>query len=139
MADFTTEGLINRFQAVMEAAPLSMTLTREPFSHDRQPAGLITNTYRVEDSGLASSRAATNHAQVRIDTLRIWFARKLAFAGQTALETAEATIVAIERAILADGRAQGYHAVLTARDPRRSGDLVIASVTFQLDYDFSEV
>jgi hypothetical protein len=139
MADFTTEGLINRFQAVMEAAPLSMVLTREPFSHDRQPAGLVQNTYRIEDAGLASSRPASNHAQVRVDNFKVWFARKIAFAGQTALEAAEATIVVIERAILVDGRAQGYHPVLTGRDPRRFGDLVIVAVSFDVDYDFSEV
>lgn len=138
MAFLTLKQIIDRVQAVMEASPISMTATREPFSHDRQPAGLVTNTYRVEDAGLNSSRSMTNHAAARIDTLRVWIARKMAFAGQTALETVEDAIVAIERALIADGLAQGYHVQLTGRDPRRSGDLVIASITFTVDYDFNE-
>lgn len=138
MAALTLKQIIDRFQAVMEAAPIAMTATREPFSHDLQPAGLVTNTYRVEDGGLRDTKPMTNHASARVDTLRIWIARKIAFAGQTAVEAIEESLVAIERAIKADGAAQSYHAEIVGRDPRRKGDLVIASITFSVDYDFSE-
>lgn len=139
MAALTTHGVIDRFQAVMAASPISMTATREPFSHDRQPAGLLTNTYRIEDAGMGSNTPMSNHAVARIDTLRVWFARKMAFAGQASLETVEDDLVAIERAIVADGLAQGYHAVARGRDAKASGDMVIASLTFSVDYDFSEI
>lgn len=138
MPALTTKSVIDRFQAVMEAAPITMKATREPFSHERQPSGLLTDTYRVEDAGVASNTPMSNHAVARIDTLRVWIARKMAFAGQTAVEAVEDSLVAIERAIIADGLAQGYHAVLRGRDPRKSGDIVIASITFSVDYDFSE-
>lgn len=138
MAFLTLKQIIDRFQVVMEAAPIAMKATREPFSHDRQPAGLVTNTYRIEDAGLAASKSMSNHAAARMDTLRVWIARKMAFAGQTALETVEDSLVAIERALIADGLAQGYHVSPAGRDPRPSGDLVIASITFTVDYDFNE-
>jgi hypothetical protein len=138
MAALTLKQIIDRFQAVMTAAPISMAATREPFSHDLQPANLVSNTYRIEDAGLATTQSASNHAAVRVDTLRVWIARKMAFDGQTALEAVEDTLVAIERAIKTDGAAQSYHAEIKGRDPRRKGDLVIASITFSVDYDFSE-
>lgn len=138
MAALTPTGIINRLQVVMEASPISMVQTREPFSHERQPSGLIQNVYRIEDAGLVSTRPITNRTQARIDAYRVWFTRKMAFAGQTALEAVEDSIVAIERAVIADGLAQGYHVTFAGRNPRAVGDLVIASVTFNVDYDFSE-
>lgn len=138
MADLTLKQIIDRFQAVMEASPISMTATREPFTHDRQPNGLLTNTYRIEDAGVLDSKSASNSKAVRVDTLRVWIAQKMAFSGQTAVETVEDKVVAIERALIADGKAQGYHVMLRGRDPKRKGDLVIASLTVSVDYDYAE-
>ena len=138
MPALTLKQIIDRFQAVMEASPVSMTATREPFSHDLQPNTLLTNTYRIEDAGLRDSKSMTNRTAARVDALRVWVARKMTFAGQTAVEAVEDSLVAIERALIADGLAQGYHVMPRSRDAKRKNDFVIASMTFDVDYDFNE-
>lgn len=130
--------IIDRFEAVLEASPFTLKHSREPFSFDRQPNGLLGNAYRIEDRGLRSSRSATNAIAVRIDNLRVWIAGKLAFNGQTAVETIEDRLVDLERYLKADGKAYGYHVEFSGRDVRRLGDLVIAAIDLSVDYDFSE-
>lgn len=138
MADLTLKQIIDRFQAVLEASPLSLTATREPFSHDQQPNSLLTNTYRIEDAGLRDTKSQSNNRATRVDTLRVWIAKKMAFNGQSALESLQDSLVAIERALIADGKAQSYHVLLRGRDPRRKNDFIIASITVDVDYDYSE-
>jgi len=138
MAALILSDIIDRFEAVLEASPLSFKHSKEPFSFDRQPNTVINDAYRIEDGGLGSSRSATNSVAVRIDTLRVWIARKLAFDGQSAVETLQDTLVTIERYLKADGKAQGYHVEITGRDMKRVGDLAMASIDFSVDYDFSE-
>lgn len=130
--------IIDRFQAVMEAAPFSLTESTEPFSFDRQPNGLINNVYRIEDRGLRSSRSATNNVAVRIDSLRVWVARKMAFNGQAAVESVQANLITMERHLKQDARVNGFFVEITGRDVRRSGDMVIAAIDLSVDYDFDE-
>lgn len=139
MATTTLKAIIDRFQAVLEAAPLSLVATKEPFSHDRQPNAVLNTAYRVEDAGLSDTASVSNGVQVRRDTLRVWVARKVMFAGQTSAESLHDTLVSIERAIKADGASNSYHAEITGREITREGDILTASVDFVVDYDFSEV
>lgn len=138
MATLTLLAIVDRFQAVLEAAPFSLKKTKEPFSHDGQPNTALDDAYRLEDLGLRTSRSSTNLTAVRVDGLRVWIARKLAFDGQAAIDTVETQLVAIERYLKADGRQQGYHAELTGRGLKRRGDIVTANIDFAVDYDFSE-
>lgn len=141
MADLTLQQIIDRFQAVLEAAPFTFKKTREPFSFDRQPNALLDNSYRVEDAGLSSTEPMSNHAEARIDTLRVWIARKLKFDGQTALEALQTDLVSIERYIKADGVSQGYHVTLAGRDVQQgaeNADFALAALDLACDYDFSE-
>lgn len=138
MAAMVLSDIIDRFEAVLEAAPLSFKHSKEPFSFDQQPNALINNAYRIEDAGLSSTRSSSNSTAVRVDTLRVWIARKLAFDGQTAVEALQDSVVSIERYLKADGKAQGYHVEFGGRDIKRLKDLAIASADFSVDYDFNE-
>jgi hypothetical protein len=130
--------IIDRFETVLEASPFTLKPTKEPFSHDRQPNGLLDNAYRIEDSGLVSSASATNEVAVRIDSLTVWIAKKLSFDGQAAMAALETQVIAIERAVKADGKANGFHVEIAGRDIRRKNDFATASIRLRVDYDFSE-
>lgn len=130
--------IIDRFQAVLEASPFSLKPTKEPFSHDHQPNAVVDNAYRIEDAGLGSSRSATNDVAIRIDHLTVWIAKKLAFAGQTNVEALHTQIIAIERALKADGQQNEYHVEILGREIRRKNDIATASIKLSVDYDFSE-
>lgn len=139
MAATTLKAIIDRFQAVLEAAPLSLTATREPFSHDLSPNTVIDSAYRIKDDGLSRSRPVGANQFVRVDRLTIFIAKKLNFAGQTAVETMETLLNTIERQILADDNSHDYHASIEGRlvtQPPKT-DIAIASLTLLVDYDFS--
>jgi hypothetical protein len=140
MANTTLKAIIDRFQAVCEASASSLKKTKDAFSHDAQPNGLLTGTYYLEDAGISSSVECSNNAEARIDQLTVWIARKVAFDGVTALETMETAINTLERAIVADGPAQGYHARLAGRKVSRpkDKDFLIGSATFTVDYDYTK-
>lgn len=139
MSDTTLKAIIDRFQAVLEASPISLTATRDAFSHDRQPNALLTNTYHVEDDGLQGTQSITNHKEARIDRLTVFVARKLDFAPQTAKETMETLLTTIERYLKADGLSNNYHVNLQNRRVTRPAgkDFLIGSVTLTVDYDFN--
>ncbi len=139
MAATTLKAIVDRFQAVLEASPLSLKATRDAFSHDRQPNALLDGTYYIQDDGVAESRPVSNHADVRIDRLTVFLARKLAFDGQTQKETIETTLNTIERYLIADGPANSYHAFIGGRRVTRPAgtDIAIGSITVHVDYDFS--
>jgi hypothetical protein len=140
MATTTLKAIIDRFQAVCEASPLSLKPSQVPFSHDREPNATLESAYYLEDGGLSESRSGTNDLEFRMDTLTVWLTRKLAFSGQTQAETLQTTMTSVERRILADGPANSYHARVTARaGPAQAGesDRLVAGVTFTVDYDFT--
>lgn len=139
MAATTLKAIMDRFQAVLEASPLSLKATKEPFSHDRSPNAVIDTAYRIEDGGIASSRPVGASQFVRADRLTVFLAKKLNFAAQSSVETLETTLNTIERYILADDANNNYHASLEARRITRppDSDVAVASLVFVVDYDYS--
>lgn len=139
MATTTLKAIIDRFQVVCEASPLSLIKTVEPFSFDQQPNATIDDRYWIEDGGLTESEPVTSNAEVRMDTLIVWMASRLKFAGQTTQETMETTLVTLERYILDDGAANSYQATLTGREVQKVDDVdvLMASATFVVDYDYT--
>lgn len=141
MADTTLAAIMARFRAVLEAAPLVLTLTAESFTHDRQPTTLVSNTYFLEDAGLQSNKAVGNYKAVRIDRIRVFVALKINAVPHTAKETLETTLLTIERYLKADGQANGYHVELAAGRQvthRKGSDYLVGSVTLACDYDVNE-
>lgn len=141
MADTTLKAIIDRFQAVCEASPQSLKKAKDAFSHDRQPNGLLTDTYFIQDDGVLSSVEVTNNAEARIDRLTVFLARKVSFDAVTAMESMETSLSRLERAIEADGLSNNYHARLQTRRVSRpkDKDFVIGGVGFTCDYDYSKV
>jgi hypothetical protein len=141
MASLTPAQIHTRFRAVLEASPLLLTESRDAFSHNLQPNTVLDGNYYIEDGGIQSSQSVTNYDAVRIDRVTVFVAQKLNFAGATALGALEDRLVAIEKAMIADGPAQSYAIVGTParRVTRPEGkDYCVGSLTLQVDYDFDE-
>lgn len=141
MADTTLAAIMARFRAVLEASPLLLTLTAEAFTHDRQPTTLVSNTYYLEDAGLASSRAVGNYKAVRVDRVRVFVALNINGVPHTAKETLEGTLLTAERYLKADGPANGYHVELVGGrqvTQKKGSNYFVGSVTLSADYDVNE-
>jgi hypothetical protein len=130
--------IIDRFQAVLEAAPFSLKATTDPFGLDRQPNAALNNAYRIEDSGLVRSHSITNHVAARVDRLTVFIARKVAFGGSASPEALEAQLITIERYLKTDGRQNGFHVEAVGRKMKASKEVVIGSIDLTVDYDFNE-
>lgn len=141
MSTTTLKAILDRFQAVCEGATLALTASPIPFSRDRAPNAVVESQYALEDLGLRESQPATSNVEYRLDAVKVWLSRRTAFAGQTSLETLETSLVTLEREILADGPAHDYHARVVERDPpspaTENGEVLIAALTFAIDYDFA--
>ena len=139
MAATTIKAIIDRFQAVIEASPISLTATVQPFSFDTQPATALDDRYWVEDAGLSESQSVTNNAEVRIDRLTVWLALRHTLGGQSQAEALEATLVNVERYIVADGPANSYAATMDGREIQRKEDtgVILAALAFLVDYDYT--
>lgn len=141
MADTTLAAILARFAAVLEASPLSLTATKDAFSHDRQANTLLTNSYYLEDGGMLSSRPMGNYRAARIDRVVIYVAAKLNFDAEAVKRTMETTLLSAERYIKADGPGHDYHAEIASgrRVTRpKSGDFLIGSIPLTVDYDINE-
>lgn len=141
MAATDLNAIIDRVQAVLEASPLSLSKSKDAFSHDRQPNTMVTNSYYLRDAGLASSQDQSSNAEARIDQIEIFVGRKVNFDGTTAMETMQTSLIAIERALVADGPSHSYNARAVNRRVTRPGgkEMVVGSLTLSFDYDFSVV
>jgi hypothetical protein len=140
MPALVLSDILARFRTVLEASPVFLVETREPFSHERQPNATLEHSYYLEDGGIVSSKSVSNFDAVRLDRLTVYIAKKLAFDGTTAFDALQDTLVAAERALIADGPAQGYSVDVEQRRLTRPAgkDYGIGSLTVTVDYDFDE-
>lgn len=141
MPSYTPATLRAHLQALVEASPLSLTATREPFSFDRQPNAVLDGTY-VLDQALVSERSLTAGVAARIERFTLTVARLTKIDGETALQALLAELTTIDRAVRADGIDSGYHAwpiagSLTAQRPA-GRDFCLGQVAWTCDYDFEE-
>ena len=139
MAATTLTAIMDRFQVVLKAAPLHLTETKEPFSHDRSPNTVMDTAFRLEDGGIISSRPVGGNQFVRADRITVFLAKKLAFNAQTSVETLETTLNTIERYILDDDADNSYHASVEGRRVTRlpESDVAVGSLVFAVDFDYS--
>lgn len=139
MAATTLSAIMDRFTSVLEADPLFLKPTKEPFSHDLSPNTVLDSAYRIQDEGIQSTRPVGASQFVRVDRICIYIAKKLNFAGQASVETMEDTLNTIERQILADDADHDYHASVDSRrvtNPPKT-DIAIGSLSFLVDFDYS--
>lgn len=131
--------IIDAFQSVLEAAPLSLKPTQVPFTHDRQPNTMVADSYYIDDGGTVNRQSVTNDVEVRVDRLRIWVAKPLAFAGQAQFEAMEQLADTIYRYLLVNARANGWNVDADARRVTRpaAAEVIIGEFGFRVDYDFN--
>lgn len=141
MAALTTAEILARWRLVLEATSgPALVPTREPFSHQRQPATVMDGAYYMEYGGVVSEESQTNETIARVERLTVFVTRALKWEGQTEVEALHDTLDTIERALKADGPDQSYHVwTETKRMTRPDGaDYAIGSITLTVDFDFSE-
>ncbi len=135
----TLTAIIGHVQTTLEAAPVSLTRSQLPFSHDRQPNAVVDNVYWVEDGGQVSRQSGTNHFEVRIDRLVVYVAARAAFAGTTPFTTMSTLLDTIYKQLVEMARANGYNVEAdgTRKITQKSGsEILIGSVGLSVDYDF---
>ena len=141
MAATTLKAIIDRFQVICEGGTLSLQKSLTPFTLVREPNATLESAYYLEDGGVVQTDIGTNEIEFRVDAVTVHLARRLKFAGQTEAETLQTTMNTLERLILADGPAQGFHASVAARvapaPMEDNADVIVAGLTFNCDYDFS--
>lgn len=141
MPTLTTADIQARWRVVLESQTgLALVPTREPFSHDRQPAPVLDGAYYLEYGGVTSERSQTNETIARIERQIVYVTRALKFDGETAVAALHATLDTIERTLKDDGPDHGYHVWLeTKRMTRPDGaDYAVGSVSLLVDFDYSE-
>jgi hypothetical protein len=139
MPALVLSDILGRFRTVLTGT-VGLTETREPFSHALQPNATLEHSFYLEDGGQISSNSVSNYDAVRLDRLTVFIAKTLAFDGQTAFDALQDTMVSVERALIADGPAQGYSVQVEQRRVTRPAgkDYCIGSLTVTVDYDFDE-
>lgn len=139
MAATDLATIMAAWATLVEAAPLSLIHTIAPFTHDQQPAGMVANSYYVEDGGNISRSSVTNDGEVRVDRIILWIAKPLNFAGPTTLQAMETLIDAVYKQLLVLARTAGYNVIADTRriTTPKENELLIASAAFTVDFDFS--
>jgi len=121
MALTTLVDILGSVSAALEAPPLSMIASREPFSIVRQSNLVADGSYWLEDGGMVSNRPVTSYRAARIDAITISVAVKGAFAREQQRRAVLTRLQSVERALIADGEAQGYHVAVAERGVKRPG------------------
>lgn len=139
MAATDLATILASWATVVEAAPLSLIPTTAAFTHEQQPGGMVANSYYFDDGGNVSRASMTNSAEVRVDRITAWIAKPLNFDGPSTLQTLETLIDDLYRSLLVQARADGYNVEADTRRVTRpaTSELLIASASFTVDYDFS--
>lgn len=139
MAATTLAAILADFATVLEGDAVGLVPTVAAFTHDQQPAGMVANSYYIEDGGNVQRASQTNQAETRIDRLTVWMATPLGFAGPATLQAMQTLIDTVYKQLLVTARANGYNVEADTRrvTAPRDGELLIASASFTVDFDFS--
>lgn len=139
MAATDLAAILAAWATLLEAAPLSLVPTAAAFTHDLQPNATVPDSYYLTDDGAVDRKSVTHDAEVRVDRLTVWIAKALNFSGPTQLQAMETLLDDVYRRLNVLARAAGYN---VEADTRRvthppNTELLIASATFRVDYDFN--
>lgn len=139
MAATTLALIIAAWRTVVEASPLSLVPTVAAFTHDNQPNGTITNAYYIEDGGQVERKSMTNNLEVRVDRLTFWVTKPLNFDSDGQFTAMENLGDSIYKYLLPNARTNGWNVEADQRRITRppNTELIVASFSFTVDYDFS--
>jgi len=139
MAAETLVDILQAITAVLNAEPLRLVPSRIALQAARQSNLVVDRSYWLDDGGLVSNRPMGAHRAARIDAVDLAVLFRGAFAQEAQRQGILDLLMQIERALIADGEAQGYHVTLAGHGVKRFGkDHLLGTLRVTVDYDFSE-
>ncbi len=143
MAATTLAAILERFEAVISTAPLSLTLSKQPFGDETEPNLVVDVLARVTSGGMAGQRSQSNHSEARMDRVIVSLQQAMKFDGYGAQRDLAILCDDVVRAIIADAIDQGYDVTEEKGSRKMSNpkktDLVRADIGFLVDYDWLEI
>ncbi len=142
MAATTISAILERIETVLQAEPLVLTRSIDPFTDALTPNTMVDTTFRVVAGGMVRENSQSNYSTARVDRVTVTVAQALKFDGYQAQRDLQDLLDDIERAIIADGPDQGYMVTVEKGSRKvtrpKDSDLCQASISFFCDYDFLE-
>lgn len=142
MAATTLSAILTRFESVLTTAPLSLTLSQQPFSDETEPNAVVDTLVRVTSGGLAGLKSQSNYAEARLERVTVTLQQPLGFDGYGAQRALSDLADDVAKAIIADGPGHGYD-VTEERGSRKQvnpkkTELCRLEIHFLVDYDWLE-
>lgn len=142
MANTTLSAIMTRFRTVLEAEPLLMKPTVEPFSDEPQPSTLVDNSYRIVSGGTVNKRAMGYRVWAVQDRIVVHLSRKMGPDGQVAQEALLDLFDDVESLLMQDGDDHSYQATAEKGSRKftrpKDSQVINGSMSFVVDYDWSE-
>jgi hypothetical protein len=142
MSATTISAILERFESVVTSEPLNLTLSNNPFTDEVVPNTLVNEVCRVQSGGVVSSRSTSNYQALRMDRVVVSIQRALQFEAYQSQRDIQDLLDVIERQVIADGPEHGYMVTVEKGSRkivrRKDADVVDASLSFLVDYDYSE-
>jgi len=144
MATQTTSGILERFEAVLQAPPCLLKPSSNPFTDTSEPNISIDTTYRLMAGGLIGTPLTTGYySEARMERVTVTLYKSMEFDGYQAQKDLADLLDVVARAIIADGPDNGYMVTEEkgSRKPVRpkGTDLCEASLSFMVDFDYTEL
>lgn len=144
MATQTTAGILERFEAVLQAPPCLLRPSANPFTDTAEPSVTIDVTYRLMAGGLAGEPMTTGYyADARLERIAVVLYKAMEFDAYQAQKDLQDLLDTVERAIIADGPDHGYMAYLEKGSGKvtrpKATDLCEATLNFLVDFDYTEL
>lgn len=140
MATQTSAGILERFEAVLEAPPCLLRKSQNPFTTEAETNIEVGTTYRLIAGGVVNDRPTSGWQCVRLERIIVTVQQRLNFDGYQAQRNIQDLCDTIERAIVADGPDHSYHVSLEKGGRKvtrpKDTDLCEAAIAFLVDYDF---
>lgn len=142
MAATTLSAILTRFETVVQAAPLSLTLSKQPFGDTLEPNTIISTLVRIVAGGMVSQRSQSNYSEARIERITVTLYQAMNFDGYGAQRDLADLCDDVVQALIADGPDQGYD-VTEEKGSRKitrmkDADICQAQVNLLVDYDWNE-
>ncbi len=142
MSATTIGAIMQRFQTVLEAAPISLERSGDPFTDTGTPGGMTDRTYRLVHAGLVHSTPMSAGLVVRIERITVTIMRAMQFDGYVAQIDVQDQLDAVERAIVADLVAQSINVNVEKGSRKvtrpKNANICVGAINFLVDFDFNE-
>lgn len=142
MAATTLSAILERFEAVLQAAPLRLTLTRHPYGDKLEANAITDDAVSIQSVGLIGARSQSNYAEARMERITVTLHRALSFSGYQAQRDLSDLCDAVVQALIADGADHDYD-VTEEKGSRKQvlpkdSDVAQAQISLCVDYDWNE-